>query len=524
MSLVPSPHTDLDPLSAQPSASDAEVSAKLAALRLSLRQGTLTVERARWLSAWAAAQFWGHNLTHGRYLSDAVTLLCEIATQSDPALAKPAEEGIFSLLVERLSDSFNPDYCGLYDRLFVQVVDWCRRHPAGTRLNAELLGFGLHTAEDLLRRKSRLVAPAPLATHWIVRSSRIEQILVLSRVTLGADVAVTGTVIAHLKRRFPHATVVLLAPEPIRELFASDPRVRVRMVDYSRNGGLIERLDAWLGVLDAVRDETAGLNAGDYLLVDPDSRLTQLGIFPLMQDELRYFFFESRGYGRDTSDCIGALASRWAGETFGGPEIVFPTLSLADEDRAFAAGLRARLARAGASLVVTVNFGVGGNAQKQLSEDFEHALVAALINDGSFVLLAKGVGAEEVARSQRLIERLRAGGHSVVEFQGQESDSVPHTGALGVHVLAWEGRVGAYAALIGESDEYIGYDSGGQHIAAALGVPTIDIFVHNPFPLFMQRWRPYGPSAVHLVDATDQRLANASRDVLTRVLSHRVRR
>ena len=220
-------------------------------------------------------------------------------------------------------------------------------------------------------------------------------------------------------------------------------------------------------------------------------------------DESRYFFFESRGYGRDT---VGVHGRRWpaAGPTrcSVGRRSSFPTLSLADEDRAFAAGLRARLARAGASHVVTVNFGVGGNAAKRLSEDFEHALVAALIGAGSFVILAKGVGPEETARSRRLIDRLRADGLSVAEFSGQESDTVPRTGALSVHVLAWDGRLGAYAALIGESDEYIGYDSGGQHIAAALGVPTIDIFVHNPFPLFMQRWRPYGPGAVYLVDAT----------------------
>ncbi len=519
MSGISSVPTNPDPFSSPGTASEADVSAALAALRRDLRQGVLTVDQARQLSTWAAAQFWDHNLVHGHYLSGAVTLLCEIATQSDAALARPAEDAIFSLLVERLSDSFNPDFCALYDRLFVQVVDWCRHRPAGARLDEELRAFSLHTAEDLLERKSRLVTPAPLATHWLVRTSRIERILVLSRVTLGADVAVTGTVIAHLKRRFPHATVVLLAPAPIEELFSGDPRIRVRNVAYARNGSLIERLNAWLEVLDAVRDETADLDESDYLIVDPDSRLTQLGIFPLIQDELRYFFFESRGYGQDTSECIGALASRWASQAFGGPELVFPTLSLADEDRAFAAGLRARLARAGASHVATVNFGVGGNAQKQLSEDFEYALATALIANGSFVLLAKGVGAEELARSQRLIGRLRSDGRSVVEFSGQHSDSVPRTGALRVHVLAWEGRVGAYAALIGESDEYIGYDSGGQHIAAALGVPTVDIFVHSPFPLFMQRWRPYGPGTVRVVDAT-----NRGSDVLSRVLFQRVRR
>jgi ADP-heptose:LPS heptosyltransferase len=69
-------------------------------------------------------------------------------------------------------------------------------------------------------------------------------------------------------------------------------------------------------------------------------------------------------------------------------------------------------------------------------------------------------------------------------------------------VLAWQGQVGTYCALIENSDEYIGYDSGGQHIAAALGTPTIDIFAHSPYPRFMQRWRPYGPGSVCVIDAT----------------------
>ena len=105
------------------------------------------------------------------------------------------------------------------------------------RLDQELPGFGLRTADDLLQRKGRLAAVSPRAAVW---PNLIRQVLVLSRVTLGADIAVTGTLIAHLKSRFPRARIVLLGPEPIRELFAGDARVDVRTVEYARNGGLLD--------------------------------------------------------------------------------------------------------------------------------------------------------------------------------------------------------------------------------------------------------------------------------------------
>jgi ADP-heptose:LPS heptosyltransferase len=60
--------------------------------------------------------------------------------------------------------------------------------------------------------------------------------------------------------------------------------------------------------------------------------------------------------------------------------------------------------------------------------------------------------------------------------------------------------LGAFAALIAASDVYIGYDSGGQHIAAALGVPVIDIFADDSIPSVTTRWTPTGPAPVHVIE------------------------
>jgi ADP-heptose:LPS heptosyltransferase len=38
----------------------------------------------------------------------------------------------------------------------------------------------------------------------------------------------------------------------------------------------------------------------------------------------------------------------------------------------------------------------------------------------------------------------------------------------------------------------VGYDSAGQHVAAACGVPLISIFAGFPVPRMFERWRPVG--------------------------------
>jgi ADP-heptose:LPS heptosyltransferase len=91
-------------------------------------------------------------------------------------------------------------------------------------------------------------------------------VYVLSRITLGADVAVTSVLLDAAKRRYPDAEIVFVAPRKNYELFQADPRVRHLPAPYPRGGMLMERLRA-----------SASLWFDDGPVIDPDSRLTQLG-------------------------------------------------------------------------------------------------------------------------------------------------------------------------------------------------------------------------------------------------------
>ncbi len=255
------------------------------------------------------------------YLADAIALLCEISTLPDAALAEPGSRGLFSFLVERLSDSFNPRYCALYDRLFVQVVTFVRRLSAGAVLDGALRRFGLYGPDELLQRKQRLQHPAPLPAG---ARQAVCKVLIPSRVTIGADVAVTSVIMAKAKGVFPRAEIILLAPPATHALYAGDARVRVQPIAYDRGGDLIQRLNAWLDVLAAADAETTGLAAAEYVVMDPDSRLTQLGIFPLIADDTRYYFFPSRGYRLKGLEAISELAAAWLAEMFGAEPTAAP--------------------------------------------------------------------------------------------------------------------------------------------------------------------------------------------------------
>ena len=103
------------------------------------------------------------------------------------------------------------------------------------------------------------------------------RVFVLSRVTLGADVAVTSVILSAAKKRFPNARIVFVGPRKNYELFAADRRIHHAEVAY-RRGNLRERLSAW-------EELKAAVTATDSTVIDPDSRLTQLGLLPVCSED-----------------------------------------------------------------------------------------------------------------------------------------------------------------------------------------------------------------------------------------------
>jgi len=63
---------------------------------------------------------------------------------------------------------------------------------------------------------------------------------------------------------------------------------------------------------------------------------------------------------------------------------------------------------------------------------------------------------------------------------------------VGERVRYWEGSFAGFVSVIGQCDFYAGYDSAGQHAAAALGVPLLSVFAGACSARFRDRWAPAG--------------------------------
>jgi ADP-heptose:LPS heptosyltransferase len=276
---------------------------------------------------------------------------------------------------------------------------------------------------------------------------------------------------------YPEARIRLLGSAKAAQLFAGEPRVESRVLDYPRGGTLLERLEAWARLVEAIEDEMTP----DCWVVDPDSRMTQLGMLPVMQDEGRYWWFPSRTSERPGRHTLAELAAAWAEETLGeGSETAYPWVSLEPPKE-----------RAPEGRWAAVNLGVGDNPRKRLEGDFEARLLAGLRQAGWKIFLDTGDGGEETARVEALAERLNS-------------------------IRLHRGSLADFGRLVAQSQLYVGYDSAGQHLAAALGTPVIDIFAGYSSPRMIERWRPTGRAPVTMVVVRPE--GGGADEVLGRVL------
>jgi hypothetical protein len=329
------------------------------------------------------------------------------------ASALSADNGcaFLSIVVEKLGDLFEPRLCETYRSLFSEVI------PG--------------VCPDLISRLQphAITPPAP---------ANASRIYILSRITLGADVAVTSVLLDAAKQRYPDAEIFFVAPRKNYELFQADPRIRHLPTPYPRGGALIDRLRA-----------SASLWFDDGLVIDPDSRLTQLGLIAVCP-ESNYLFFESRSYGGHGMDRLPDLAAHWAGETLG-----------IDNARPYIAPLPCSAPPAD----ITVSLGVGENPAKRMGDGFERELLCELAKTGASILVDKGGTDEE----RRRVES-----------------------ALQPGMRTHDGPFAPFAAQIASSRLFIGYDSAAGHVASACGIPQVAIMNGFASERSLARWRPNG--------------------------------
>jgi ADP-heptose:LPS heptosyltransferase len=468
------------------------------------------------LSRRAVALFFEYFNATGNSLRPAIELLCEIVASPDLEHNRIGLAALFPGLIEKLNDAFEPAYCELYDRLFAQVISFYRRLPEGQALDLALHRFGLGDEAAILSRKRALLSVKKNLPH----NRPLKKALFLSRVTIGADVAVTSVLLARIRELFPAAELVLLGSKKLRELFGGDSRLRVRSLDYGRGGSLLARLSSWLAVVAAVEDEITGLHPQEYCLFDPDSRLTQLGLLPVLSppaESASYHFFESRSFSHPGVEKLGQLTSHWMDNLCGEAAETTPYISLSAEVLSIGREVLSFLRSPKHPHVFCLSFGTGGNPIKRVSEQFEIELATALSAQAKLII-DRGATKDETEQVNRIVAALEARGKTVISLTEEHFREALSQRRISPDVLTWQGSIGSLASLIAASNEYIGYDSSGQHLAAALRIPTLTIFVNSGANHFPVRWQPHGAGRLQVV-SLEPSLLDASERFVNELLA-----
>jgi ADP-heptose:LPS heptosyltransferase len=324
----------------------------------------------------------------------------------------------FRVIVESLNDSFDPAQAAAYEELMRVWI------PPAPRIQPVIPEF-------------------------------VETIYVLSRVTLGADIKITSIILDAMKSRFRDAAIVLVANRKSIDLFAADSRIWHVEAEYPRAGPVSQRIEF-------AHELRRRLEGPERIVIDPDSRMTQLGLIAVCEAH-NYFHFPSRT--ADGADNLTDLTQRWLEETFG------------ESGQAYFAPERVPID--GDSPRAAISFGVGENDSKRIGGDFEAKLIRALGEKYRTIWIDRGVGGEEARRVTAAAEA---------------------SGCIG-RIRFWEGSFAGFASIISQCDLYAGYDSAGQHAAAAAGIPLISIFAGAPSDRFRQRWSPAGPAKIQVIEA-----------------------
>jgi hypothetical protein len=464
-----------------------------------------------------AASFLDGFLSGGSYSEDHVALLCEMSTaEGDSRLTQPATRALFGIVIERLCDEFEALPTECYNRVMAQVISFCRKLPAGHSLDLALTAAGIETGDDIVKRMARIVA----SENYLSSDKPPRKMIVLSRVTVGADVAVTSIILRRLRAIFPHADMILVGSRQCQELFGACKGLQFATVNYNRHGDIFERLESWHETREVISGHLKASRDGGVVVVDPDSRLSQLGLLPLVSDE-RYFYFHSRSTDAAIErHSIGALTNGWLDKICRQTAFSHPCLWLPGRHRAAAAAFCRQLCEPDAQRLIAVNFGVGGNPRKRVGRRFELNLLLQLLQEpDTTVLLDKGIGREESNNAHWLMEGLRKRGRQV-----QAADlGAPPGVRPGSRLLGLQLSIGQLAALVENCDEYIGYDSAGQHIAAASEVPCITVFAGSNSMRFIQRWAALGQGhrrIVHVDTLTDPDAVDID-EVIGRIMAAR---
>ncbi len=443
-----------------------------------------------WVSEQSAVADAVANIPPDSELWDALDYLADSADADDSERCSAGIKAIFAGLVETLNDSLRADYRRAYSRFFARIIyRVAAQHPD---LHQQLTAFGLHTADDLYQRHNQLIhTPADTLTTIPKTAQRI---IILSRVTIGADILLSSVVMQRCRQRWPNAEIVLIGQDKLTGLLGGMDNMRVRSLNYSRRGPLAERLRSWLELCAIIADENP-----DCILA-PDSRLDQLGLLPV-HAHCPYALWENTMPSADQggNQALATLVDTWCADILHLPAqpscvpALFP-------DANMSAAQQQLQSTFGSKPLLAVKLDHGGNPAKALPRQAEIMLLKNIIKKGWRILIDRGFGDEEYANSDSLLAAINA---SVLDIDdsGQEEMGIAvstlTTNQLAdTELIRFHGSIAGWAAALSCCAFSVSYDSVGQHLSAALNIPVAVAFAGYSNESFPIAWSPCSQAPV----------------------------
>ncbi len=425
---------------------------------------------------------------------DLITLLTQMALGSNASLAEDATQSLYGKIILPLCDDFTSSSVDIANQVLISMIQAFCHTSQGQEARQILNDFHLDTPESFLSRYKDLTRPRGLSEE---DREQIKKVFILSRVTLGADIAITSLILSQCKDSLPNAKIHLVGPDHLRHLF-HDESVKHLLFPYDRDWSLLEKMAAWPKLFKLISKETKSLAPKEILLFDPDTRLSQLGLLPLAPTSST-FYFCSRKDQTDTLS-LPEITNSWLKEIFPDTSATIPHCHIKAEvlDQC----QRVLSHSPPNTFKIFINFGVGNDTKKRLPDPFEEELLSALLyNKETLIILDSGKGTNEEERAKRLMAKIAEMGYKTAELGND--NYVLNKIDFDHGVVRFTGKIDSVVGLVRHSDLFIGYDSCGQHLATSTETPTIICFAGAPNKRFLERWQPgnhHGKTTTLIID------------------------
>src|SRR5690606_22495433 len=178
----------------------------------------------------AIAAFWRHHSRRRSPLRSSVARLAELALAPEPEVAAESTRVVFERIIEPLCHGFTRRGAETYRRMFAPIIKAARKRPECRALDDALAEAGVVSERDLLRVPN----PRPLTD---AERGRVRKVVVLSRMTLGADIAIAMPILKRAEALFPNARIAFVGSDAAKVLTRSFERVRSEERRVGKGGG-----------------------------------------------------------------------------------------------------------------------------------------------------------------------------------------------------------------------------------------------------------------------------------------------